>query len=69
MIGAIPIVAENRIRDAIERGEFDNLEGAGQPLDLDACYDPDWWIRRKIKREGLTARGVAVLVEELRRSR
>jgi hypothetical protein len=28
-------LAENRIREAIEAGEFDNLRGRGQPLDLD----------------------------------
>jgi hypothetical protein len=28
-------LAENRIREAIEAGEFDDLEGQGQPLNLD----------------------------------
>jgi len=28
-------IAERRIREAQERGEFDNLPGAGAPLDLD----------------------------------
>jgi hypothetical protein len=28
-------LAENRIKEAIEAGEFDNLRGRGQPLDLD----------------------------------
>ncbi len=28
-------LAENRIREAIEAGEFDNLQGAGQPLNLE----------------------------------
>ncbi|HUJ11976.1 MAG TPA: DUF1992 domain-containing protein [Verrucomicrobiae bacterium] len=66
MIGAIPIIAENRIREARERGEFDNLAGAGRPLDLDAGYDPDWWIQRKIKREGFTREEVVMLLEKLR---
>ena len=30
---------ENRIRQAIERGDFDNLEGKGKPLDLDAYFN------------------------------
>lgn len=30
---------EERIREAMEAGEFDNLEGAGKPLDLDACFN------------------------------
>lgn len=29
---------EEQIREAMERGEFDNLEGAGQPLNLDAYF-------------------------------
>lgn len=29
---------EEQIRKAIERGEFDNLEGAGRPLNLDAYF-------------------------------
>ncbi len=28
-------VAEERIQEAMRRGEFDNLPGAGRPLDLD----------------------------------
>jgi hypothetical protein len=52
MIGAIPIIAENRIREAMEQGEFDHLEGTGRPLsDMDSHYDPDWWLKRKLERE------------------
>jgi hypothetical protein len=51
MIDAIPIVAENRIREAAERGEFDDLGGAGRPLELPANYEPDWWIKKKLERE------------------
>jgi hypothetical protein len=29
---------EERIREAIEAGEFDNLEGVGKPLDLDDYF-------------------------------
>lgn len=29
---------EKRIREAIEAGEFDNLEGAGKPLNLDDYF-------------------------------
>ncbi|MCW3156550.1 DUF1992 domain-containing protein [Micropruina sonneratiae] len=42
---------DRQIREAIERGEFDNLPGAGQPLQLDP--DEDWWIKAKLKRENL----------------
>ena len=31
-------IAENRIREAIEQGEFDNLPGAGQPVNLDEYF-------------------------------
>ncbi|HLM60249.1 MAG TPA: DUF1992 domain-containing protein [Pyrinomonadaceae bacterium] len=31
-------VIDERIREAIEAGEFDNLEGAGKPLDLDDYF-------------------------------
>lgn len=29
---------DEQIRNAIEAGQFDNLEGAGKPLDLDAYF-------------------------------
>jgi hypothetical protein len=32
---ALEIIAERKIKEAIERGEFDDLPGAGRPLDLD----------------------------------
>jgi hypothetical protein len=30
---------DEQIRNAIEAGEFNNLEGAGKPLDLDAYFN------------------------------
>jgi hypothetical protein len=66
MIGAIPIIAENRILVAMERGEFEHLEGAGKPFrDVDGHYDPDWWLRRKLQREQLTTEEMASIVEKL----
>jgi len=57
MMGAIPIIAENRIREAIERGEFEYLEDAGCPLEyLGGHCDPNWWIRRKLEREEFTTK-------------
>src|SRR5690606_34923459 len=39
-------------------GEFDDLPGAGKPLEgLGTHHDPDWWIRRKIETENLTGLG------------
>lgn len=45
---------ERQIREAMERGEFDHLPGAGKPLaDLDAEYEPAWWARRWLERARL----------------
>jgi len=32
---ALELIAERKIAEAAAQGEFDNLPGAGQPLDLD----------------------------------
>ncbi|MEU8140871.1 DUF1992 domain-containing protein [Nonomuraea sp. NPDC048901] len=46
---------DRQIREATERGEFDNLPGAGKPLpDLDKPYDEMWWIKQKVRSEGLS---------------
>jgi hypothetical protein len=53
---------ETEIQQAIRRGEFDNLPGAGKPLPgLGDHHDPDWWIRRKIHTEKLTGLGPPAL--------
>lgn len=45
---------DRQIREAQERGEFDDLPGAGKPLeDLGDLNDPDWWIKRYASREQL----------------
>jgi len=42
-----------QVQRAIERGEFDDLPGAGKPLPpLDD--DPDWWLKKLIERERIT---------------
>ena len=47
---------EHKIREAAERGAFDNLPGAGKPIpDLDRPHDELWWIRRKLCDEELVA--------------
>jgi hypothetical protein len=67
MIGAIPVIAENRIREAMEQGEFENLEGASRPFrDLDGHDAPDWWVTQKLQRERLSAEDAALLVKESR---
>jgi hypothetical protein len=53
---------ETLIQQAIRRGDFDDLPGAGKPLPgLDGRHDPDWWIRRKIESEKLEGLGPAAL--------
>jgi hypothetical protein len=52
---AVQVVAENRIREAIGEGQFDNLPGFGKPIaDIDEPYDPDWWVKKWIRREGMS---------------
>ena len=49
---------ERAIRAAIERGEFEDLPGAGEPLEgLDRPYDPNWWVKSWIEREREAGRG------------
>jgi hypothetical protein len=53
---------EIQIAQAMRRGDFDDLPGAGKPLThLTETYDPNWWIRRKIERERLTGLGPPAL--------
>jgi hypothetical protein len=53
---------EIAVQQSIRRGDFDQLPGAGKPLkNLHQVHDPDWWIRQKIEREGLTGLGPPAL--------
>jgi hypothetical protein len=46
---------ERQIREAQERGEFDNLAGAGKPLPgLTGHYDEMWWVKQVVQREHLS---------------
>jgi hypothetical protein len=46
---------DRQIRQARERGEFDDLPGAGEPLsDLGKPYDEMWWVKRKLRDENLS---------------
>jgi hypothetical protein len=46
---------ERKIRESMERGDFDNLPGAGQPIpDLARPYDELWWLRKKLRDEELS---------------
>jgi hypothetical protein len=55
-------IVEISIQQAMRRGDFDDLPGAGKPLTgLQNAYDPNWWIRQKIERERLTGLGPPAL--------
>lgn len=46
---------DRKIREATERGEFENLRGAGKPLPGagNPYYDEDWWLKEYLRREGV----------------
>ena len=50
--------ADYLVRDAMARGEFDNLKYAGKPIPgLGDAHDPDWWIKGLLQRENVTGLG------------
>lgn len=57
------------IREAQERGEFDDLPGTGKPLDLGDAGDPDWWVKRWVRREGIDTSATLPPALALRRER
>jgi hypothetical protein len=47
-------VVDRQIREAQERGDFDDLPGAGKPIDgLDQPYDENWWVKQLLRREAV----------------
>lgn len=72
MSNIFDILAERRIGDAMRRGEFDNLPGAGRPLEFedDLFVSPEQrMVNRILKNAGLAPREVVVRREmaELRK--
>ena len=62
-------LVDRQLREAQERGEFDNLPGAGKPLPgAGGEYVEDWWVRDWLRREG-EATGVLPPTLALRRER
>jgi len=56
---------DKQIREATERGEFDNLPGAGKPIPgRGEPHDELWWVKGLMHRERLT--GSAALPTSLR---
>ena len=46
---------EEMIHEAEQAGAFEQLEGAGQPIPgITDPYDPDWWVKKLLKREKLS---------------
>jgi hypothetical protein len=47
---------DRQLREATERGDFDGLAGAGEPLSgYGQEYEEDWWVKDWLRREGATA--------------
>ena len=45
---------DRQIREAADRGEFDNLPGAGKPLPgAGGQVEEQWWLKDYLRREGL----------------
>lgn len=59
---------ERQIRQSMERGEFDDLPGAGKPLPKRGGGE-DWWINQLLEREGLTGHELLPPALRLRRER
>jgi hypothetical protein len=46
---------DQQVRQAMARGEFDDLPGAGKPIEgLGTDHDPDWWLKKLVEREQIT---------------
>lgn len=59
--------AERAIEEAIARGAFDDLPGAGKPLHLTGSYDPEWWAKDLLRREGIAGSSLVPSTIALRR--
>ena len=61
------ILAEQRIADAIRRGEFDHLPGAGRPLDLqdEPLVEPEQRMANRILRNAGVAPAEVLLRREI----
>jgi hypothetical protein len=59
-------IVEAIIKDAMERGEFDNLPGKGKPIDLSEYFETPEDVRLAnsiLKNAGMTSREVDLLKE------
>src|SRR6187401_2721364 len=54
-----------QIRQAQERGAFDNLAGAGKPIEgLGAQHDPDWWLKKLVERERIVVLPPSIMLRK-----
>lgn len=49
--------ADEVVRQAMARGEFDHLSLAGKPIPGLTRHDPDWWLKAFVEREHITGVG------------
>ncbi len=46
---------DQQVRVAMANGEFDDLPGAGKPIEgLGGTHDPDWWLKKLVEREQIS---------------
>src|SRR6266550_3124492 len=58
---------ETQIREAQERGEFDNLAGAGKPIPgINDPPDELWWVKQLLEREKLSITPPTLAVKKAR---
>lgn len=67
---AVSTWVDQQIQQAQRQGAFEDLPGAGRPLqDVDVRSDPDWWVRGLIERENLDLSDALPGVMQLRREK
>ncbi|WP_063045090.1 DnaJ family domain-containing protein [Nocardia pseudovaccinii] len=48
---------DKQVREATERGEFENLRGTGKPIPS-SVDDENWWLQNYLRREGVRGDGL-----------
>lgn len=58
---------EKAIREAVERGDFDDLPGKGKPLPNLSDTSEGWWVRQYVRREGVPSDALLPVGVQLRK--
>jgi hypothetical protein len=66
--GRYESLVDEQIRKATEDGAFDDLPGAGRPLGLPARDDENWWVREKMRAEGVPLDALLPMSLQLRKA-